>query len=405
MAQYKNAMDRIFNVTDDDAGKQRRDSIPDFKGEEAAPFDITYSDAEAQIAESPSVGGDTISDDRKPLANPILQIIQRESDFILNSLIPVLWTILFVILMDRDSVLKTAYMPLLGLFAAILANAVPIGGGIVYVPALAVIGAGDIQLGVSFSVAVMTFGNGIFGFLKWLKKKPEALLWESFPYTVIPSSLGSIVGILYLPAPEKALVKLFFSGFCLFLGLFVIMAVYKGGIAQVFASKQPSAAGPRSQVHVSSLSWFGIALVSFFAGLVLVPNIGVGPALTTYLCLALVGYDPQAAVVTGIITGGWVSLVPFLIHFLYFNDVPFKLWLMVLPGVFFGAKVSNTTRRSNTVLRCLLQYHLPSLINSFSNVSTDCASLPRHLGSAESSAIIRVFLVSHSSIVLLSLDW
>jgi hypothetical protein len=37
--------------------------------------------------------------------------------------------------------------------------------------------------------------------------------------------------------------------------------------------------------------------------------------------------------------GGWVSVVPFMLHLFVLNDVPIVLWLMVLPGVYIGAQV------------------------------------------------------------------
>jgi len=74
-----------------------------------------------------------------------------------------------------------------------------------------------------------------------------------------------------------------------------------------------------------------------------VPNIGVGPALTTYVLLELYGYEAEQAIVTGIITGGWVCILPFIIHWVDIGDVPWKMWIMVLPGVFIGSKVSLET--------------------------------------------------------------
>jgi uncharacterized membrane protein YfcA len=96
----------------------------------------------------------------------------------------------------------------------------------------------------------------------------------------------------------------------------------------------------------SLLAWAVIAVISFLAGLVLVPNVGMGPALTTFLALALVGYRPERAIVTGILAGGWASIVPFAIHLFYYNDVPYRLWIMVIPGIFFGAKVSSVVLMS-----------------------------------------------------------
>lgn len=51
--------------------------------------------------------------------------------------------------------MSAIYMPFLGIFSATLANAVPVGGGIVFVPALAIMGS-HIKLGASFTVATMT---------------------------------------------------------------------------------------------------------------------------------------------------------------------------------------------------------------------------------------------------------
>ena len=44
--------------------------------------------------------------------------------------------------------------------------------------------------------------------------------------------------------------------------------------------------------------------------------------------------------VTAIVAGGWTSIVPFMLHLLVLNDVPMALWVMVLPGVYLGARVA-----------------------------------------------------------------
>lgn len=318
-------------------------------------------------------------------------------DTIINVIVPVTWCLLFVILMDRQAFFAYLYIPFIGIFAAVLCNSVPIGGGVVYVPALSMLGT-NLHLGVSFSVATMTFGNGVFGFLRWLHKDPSVIIWESFVYTVLPSSIGSFIAIVYFPPMELSTVRTVFATFCLFLAAIVLMAVYRGGhidkvldatstascvshcgpvdeslnadgdatsaeeqvplrdeesptnsIAAEGSSSPAQDSAPafppshpvrQHPAHVvSAKNWGILALVSFLAGALLVPNIGIGPALTTYLGLQLVGYAPKRAIVTGIITGGWVSVVPFLLHLLWLNDVPLQLWIMVIPGVYYGAKV------------------------------------------------------------------
>lgn len=336
-------------------------------------------------------------------SGPLELYVVENFDFLMRFLVPLLWCLLFVIIMDRDSFIGNLYITFIGIFAAILANTVPIGGGVVYVPALAMLGV-NLHLGVAFSVATMTLGNGVFGFLKWVHKDPSLVVWESFVYTVVPSSIGSFVAIVFFPPMDLGVIRTLFAVFCLCLAGLVLLAVYRGGAIDKIISEPtvgaallgacssragasgdieeeintereqpvatdsepntinntitaasnssttdqvPSAADMQTAFHahrnltVSTTSWAVLATVSFLAGALLVPNIGVGPALTTFLGLQIVGYAPRRAIVTGIITGGWVSLVPFLLHLLWLQDVPLPLWVMVLPGVYVGSQVRS----------------------------------------------------------------
>jgi uncharacterized membrane protein YfcA len=296
--------------------------------------------------------------------------LAMHSGYILNYVLPLLWCLLFVSIVDKTTLLSSWYMPILGAVAAFLANSVPIGGGIVYIPALTLLGA-QINLGSSFTIATMPIGNGIFGFLRWLIKDPSVFIWESFPLTVIPSWAGSVIAMTLLPAPNTHNIKLFFGLFSFFIGILVLLSMYRGGLRHVFfnfhqeipfdgtndnrfdSEIQLTETGhpvttPRGDAVISgshsgqdSLQnhWMVVCMVSFLGGLILVPNIGIGPGLVTYFELVLLGYEEQHAIVTGIVTGGWVCVVPFLVH-IYEDDVPYALWVLVLPGVFFGAKYS-----------------------------------------------------------------
>ena len=287
-------------------------------------------------------------------------------DVALNCLVPLGWSFLFVLIMDRQLVYNTLYMPFLGIFAACLANTVPIGGGIVYVPALYMLGV-DMKLGVSFTVATMSFGNGVFGFLNWLKKDPFIFIWESFVCTVLPSSIGSIIGILLIPPPSQESVRLLFGVFCIAVAIFVARTAYVGGFDHTppptTSPSPPQSTLSATPVSISTTrqSWMILALVSFVAGGVLVPHIGIGPALTTYIGLHLMGYPTKAAAITGIVTGGWVSIVPFLIHMFILRDVPYAMWLMVIPGIFVGAKVglsASTVCGIDYTNACSDYYHI-----------------------------------------------
>ena len=258
------------------------------------------------------------------------EFLRTHGDYILRIVLPVIWTILLVVFLDRESFIRTIYMPFIGVFAATLANCIPLGGGIVYVPLLSLLGA-EIHLSVAFTVATMTIGNGCFGFLQWLLKDPTLIVWESFVFTVLPCSLGSAFGILLVPPLDSFWVKKIFGAFCL------LVAAYVALLAHAHGSEERS--GPTTRPAPSRHQWVVVVIVFFLSGVVLVTNIGIGPALIAYFMLGdnYLGYSQKQAIVTGIITGGWVSAVPFFLHTVVLGDVPVKLWIMVLPGVYAGA--------------------------------------------------------------------
>lgn len=317
MAQYKNAMERIFN-------KENTTIIS-----KDTPLPTTVGDLENNII----------------VQNPIVDILIENYDWIMKTLVPTLWVIIFILMMDRDSFISLWYMPILGIFAACLANCVPIGGGIVYVPALSLLGV-NMKLGVAFTVTTMTCGNGVFGFLKWLHKDKSLFLFDAVVYTVIPSWIGTLVSVAFT-APNEHFVRLLFGIFCFLMSLYVILLLQFNTFPEVLKylnGNNSSNENNQKVVHVhpkdiSLQNWSIVSLISFIAGFVLVPNIGIGPALTTYISLSCIGVKNDSAIVTGIVVGGWVSLVPAIIHLVYFQDIPFQMWIMVLPGVYIGAQV------------------------------------------------------------------
>lgn len=128
------------------------------------------------------------------MPHPALTYLRRHADFILMPILPILLCLLLVTTMNRDQLLSAWFMPLLRIFSATLANAVPVGGGVVFVPVLHLLGY-HITLGSAFAVSTMTFGNGI-GFLTWLKKDPSAIVFYALPAAVIPAWIGSAIGTL-----------------------------------------------------------------------------------------------------------------------------------------------------------------------------------------------------------------
>jgi len=305
MAQYKAAMQRIANEKGE--------------GEGVLPKD------ESLAVLSPGV--------------PMLFRGPHVATYAQNALytLPVVWCILFLLNMDRASTLELWFMPFIGILAACLANSVPVGGGIVFVPALILLGA-KVKLGVAFTVATMTFGNGVFGFLNWLRKDPEVFVWGSFKYTVPSAWFGAVIGTFH-PLLSESHCKLLFALFSSGVAVLVLRAARNGGKIEPLAA---AAAGrPEEELLAEPATRLKLAAVGFSAGLVLVANIAIGNAMATFLSLTLVlGVETRRAIVTGIVAGGWTSLVPFLLHLMALGDVPVARWLMVLPGVFLGARLA-----------------------------------------------------------------
>jgi uncharacterized membrane protein YfcA len=338
--QYKLAMERLFRLglrgaADDAAVK------PD-TAEDAAESCALLSESDDDDSEAGEDVENSQTLHQKTHQNDDwIELLRSHSDYILTFVCPLLWTLLFLACVpDRRKLLELLFLPFLGIFAACLANCVPIGGGIVYTPAFYLLGI-KLHLGVSFSVATMSIGNGLFGFLRWLAKDPTLIIWPSFVYTVIPSSIGSLVAMTVLQPPPLWLVKRGFAFFCVCLSCLILTAVQRGGLSKLISStSSPLSTRKDKSVEVNMQQWLGVAIISFLAGLVLVPNIAVGPALSTYLLLNVLGYSAESSMCTGIITGGWVSIIPFAYHLLVLGDVPLDFWVMVLPGVWIGATVA-----------------------------------------------------------------
>lgn len=276
-------------------------------------------------------------------------------------------------------------MPLLGIGSATLANAVPVGGGIVFVPILSLF-FGDmhnIQLGASFAVATMTFGNGVFGLLSWLRKDPRALYdaWYVIPYSVFPAWIGATIGIMRpLMSPERC--RELFAVFAIVVAGLVwrgihswrtIVAKSRGGGGNnnvvftlsdchdaIIEDDDGSSSAVESTKRQQSTSRIIIASTcSFLAGIILVAHIGIGNAMTTFLVSTYIWkLPPKSGIVVSIVVGGWTSVVPFLLHLVVLRDVPVGLWVMGLPGVYLGARIAPVVHEKMGIENVLMAFVL-----------------------------------------------
>ena len=333
MAQYKASMERMFDEEKDKPSNN-------------------VEDEEKQHQQHPVL--------QLQSQHPILSWLEKHAPFLMMPVLPLLWCCLFLSTMDRQLLLSSYAMPLLGIVAATLANAVPVGGGIVFVPILSLVGY-QLHLGAAFAVATMTFGNGIFGFLSWLQKDPSNIAWPIVPYAVIPAWIGAVWGMThpFLTARQS---RQLFAVFCLNVALVVVRGLYYGRTHHnqgdpntteepkdetVFTVSQSKTTSTLSLLSLNQRIKSHPNLVtlacgcSFLAGLVLVSHIGIGNAMTTFLvCRWIWKLPAKPSVVTGILVGGWTSVVPFGLHLFVLGDVPIALWVMGLPGVYLGARIA-----------------------------------------------------------------
>ena len=297
--------------------------------------------------------------------------LEKNSSFLMVKVFPIIWCILFLYTMNRDTIINSYGVLFLGIASASLANAVPVGGGIVFVPILSWWGF-KLTLGASYALATMTFGNGIFGFLSWLKKDSSAIAWHIIPWAVVPAWIGATVTTFH-PLLTPIQCRHLFALFCIGVATVVGRGIWLYGepVPHKPFSILNNGDGPQSKdvMNVSSsLSLKQRVLAScfsFIAGLILVAHIGIGNAMTTFLVGNFVWrLNAKSAVVTGIICGGWTSLVPFLIHLIILRDVPIELWVMGLPGVFIGAKIAPTIHEKLGIVHVLSVFVIFLLITA-----------------------------------------
>ena len=215
-------------------------------------------------------------------------------------------------------------------------------------------------LGSAFAVSTMTFGNGIFGFLSWIKKDPSAIVFYVLPAAVIPAWIGSSIGILRPePLMSAEQCKTIFALFAIKVAAVVWRGLYVGrrnmrlgkpfsiGLGSNDAEAAELARQKKSTRYIASAC-------SFFSGLILVSHIGIGNALISFLVFTFVWkLPPKEAVVTAIVSGGWTSLCQFLIHLLILKDVPLNLWICGLPGVYLGAQIAPRVHEAIGIVNVL----------------------------------------------------
>lgn len=232
------------------------------------------------------------------------------------------------------------FMPFLGIVAATIAMSTPAGGGVVFFPAMVLLGIPPLEA-VAFSLGAQAVGMGIFGTFNWMKRDKSAINFPVVIPTVIIGSAASLLALFVFPIAEAEPLQLTFSFFGVGLAIYVLYSLRKD------LDKQNNL--------FQWSKWMVLALV--FVGLIgglLVGYIGVGIDALLFLVLtSRFKIDVHQATVTSIITMGLTAMIPFCIHLFIIRDVPINLWLMVLPGILIGARLGpwlNKTIGSRRIL-------------------------------------------------------
>lgn len=239
--------------------------------------------------------------------------------------------ILFIVflsngLVEANELYAAWYMPFLGVVAATIAMSTPAGGGIVFFPAMILLGVPPFEA-VAFSVGAQAVGMGIFGTFNWVKRDRSAINFPVVIITVIIGSAVSLVALFIFPIAEAEPLQLTFSFFGIGLATYVFYSLQKG------LAKQ------NSTFQWSIWMVVYITIVGLVGGL-LVGYIGAGiDALLFFILTSRFKIDAHQATVTSIVTMGLTAMIPFFVHLFIIGDVPINLWLMVLPGILIGARL------------------------------------------------------------------
>eukprot|EP01038_Epipyxis_sp_PR26KG_P004545 gene4545-6416_t len=221
--------------------------------------------------------------------------------------------------------LKYAWVTsIFGLLACCLpSGGAPIAGGIIFIPALSILGLTPKQ-SVAFCSLSQAFGCGICAPMNWYAKDPGIIIRSSLIYTLPAGVFGLLISLFILPINE-AEVQYYFSGFCLFL----IITVIYGLMHDLTSQDQPVKFNFKSALFYITGSFIGGMIAGW---------IGIGIE-KIYFLLATSYHKAELrrATVTAISIVGWLSMVSAYCHLFLLHDVPIVYVFCAFPGILIGS--------------------------------------------------------------------
>ncbi|NQY67781.1 MAG: sulfite exporter TauE/SafE family protein [Flavobacteriales bacterium] len=257
---------------------------------------------------------------------------------------------------DTNELQAAWFMPLLGIVAATIAMSTPAGGGVVFFPAMVLLGVPPIEA-VAFSVGAQSVGMGIFGAFNWIKRDRSSINFYIVIPTAIIGSAVSLIALFIFPIVEAKLLQLTFSLFGVGLATYVLYNLRKD------LDKQ------NNLFQWSKWMVLAVVVVGLIGGL-LVGYIGVGIDAILFLILtSRFKMDVHQATVTSIITMGLTAMTPFVVHLFIIRDVPINLWLMALPGILIGARIGPWLNQTLGNRRILIGFATVLIIEFLMTIS------------------------------------
>eukprot|EP01126_Amoeba_proteus_P038030 TRINITY_DN3949_c0_g1_i6.p1 TRINITY_DN3949_c0_g1~~TRINITY_DN3949_c0_g1_i6.p1 ORF type:complete len:285 (+),score=32.00 TRINITY_DN3949_c0_g1_i6:412-1266(+) len=237
------------------------------------------------------------------------------------------------------------YMPLLGIGGATVSMATPAGGGVFYFPALTILKVSANEA-IAFNYATQCLSMGVFGTINWVRKDRGNVVFWLCGWVVAWGWIGCALALFVFPVTNDIALRILFAVFAFLLIIYVLWTLsgtlFCVGFLGWFRSKMTTLSAARDEsgkIYRSFNSMVGLALTGI-AGGVLLGWISVGIDIAIFLLLnAVYKVDSRLATVTSILVIGWTSILPLLYHVIYKQDVPYNLWLMVIGGSLFGARL------------------------------------------------------------------
>ncbi len=262
---------------------------------------------------------------------------------VLTILLFLYWLLIQLEVVTAYQLLDAWYMPFVGILAATVAMSTPAGGGIVFFPALLLLGVPPNQT-VAFSVGAQCVGMGVFGTYNWMKQDRGSINFSIVLASVLVGSITSIITLLVYPIVEIKPLQIIFSLFGLSLAICVIITLKS------------------NLLHWNnSYNWdfklfLSILLIGIVGGM-LVGYIGTGIDVLMFFVLTfLLKANAYKSTINSILTMGMTAFIPFCVHLFVLRDVPIHLWLMVLPGILMGARLGSWLNRTVGIKKVLIGF-------------------------------------------------